>query len=103
MANTIDANNACLALGPSSLVTTYTSYVVNGRRCRTKDSEKSTQDSGVSIEAETVCIERDGSEVVKKIVYYGVLREIILLNFHKFKVPIFKCDWVGNSKNDIKV
>ncbi|KAL5846160.1 hypothetical protein ACOSQ3_009684 [Xanthoceras sorbifolium] len=78
-------------------------YVVNGKRYRTKDSEKSTQDSGVSIEAETVCTitGRDGLQVTKKMVYYGVLRKILLVDYNQFRVPLFKCDWV--SGNDVKV
>ncbi|KAL5856716.1 hypothetical protein ACOSQ3_004174 [Xanthoceras sorbifolium] len=74
---------------------------INGK---TKDdSEKSTQDSGVSIEAETVCTitGRDGSQVTKKMVYYGVLRKILLVDYNQFRVPLFKCDWV--SGNDVKV
>lgn len=35
--------------------------------------------------------------------YYGVLREIIELDFYKFRVVLFKCDWVGSGKKDIKV
>ncbi|KAL5840363.1 hypothetical protein ACOSQ4_012971 [Xanthoceras sorbifolium] len=64
---------------------------------------KSTQDSGVSIEAETVCTitGRDGSQVTKKMVYYGVLRKILLVDYNQFRVPLFKCDWV--SGNDVKV
>ncbi|KAL5840762.1 hypothetical protein ACOSQ4_013370 [Xanthoceras sorbifolium] len=67
------------------------------------EDEKSTQDSGVSIEAETVCTitGRDGSQVTKKMVYYGVLRKIFLVDYNQFRVPLFKCDWV--SRNDVKV
>ncbi|KAL5831837.1 hypothetical protein ACOSQ4_017191 [Xanthoceras sorbifolium] len=67
------------------------------------EDEKSTQDSGVSIEAETVCTitGRDGSQVTKKMVYYGVLRKILLVDYNQFRVPLFKCDWV--SGNDVKV
>ncbi|KAK3205598.1 hypothetical protein Dsin_019644 [Dipteronia sinensis] len=35
-------------------------------------------------------------------VYYGVLREILLLDFYAFRVPLFKCDWVG-SGSDVKI
>ena len=94
-----------LAFGPTMQVTSYTSYVVNGKRYRTIDSEKSTQDSGVSLEAETICTNnaRDGTQVIKKMVYYGILREILLLDFYdKFCVPLFKCDWVSNG-SDVKV
>ena len=88
-----------LALGPSMQVTCYSSYVVNGKRYCIKSSEKSTQDSGVSLEAETVCNERDGTQVVKKMVYYGVLTEILLLDFLAFRVPLFRCDWMGSASD----
>ncbi|TXG72584.1 hypothetical protein EZV62_001163 [Acer yangbiense] len=84
-----------LAFGPMQQVTSYTSYVVNGKRYRTIDSEKCTQDSGVSLEAEMICTNnaKDDTQVIKKMVYYGILREILLLDFYKFCVPLFKCDW----------
>ncbi|KAL5777866.1 hypothetical protein ACOSP7_010792 [Xanthoceras sorbifolium] len=34
-------------------------------------------------------------------VYYGVLRKILLVDYNQFRVPLFKCDWV--SGNDVKV
>ena len=40
------------------------------------------------------------------ITYYGVIREIILLNYYRFQYPLFKCDQVnifdnkGRCKND---
>ncbi|KAK3219664.1 hypothetical protein Dsin_013634 [Dipteronia sinensis] len=85
-------------------VTSYTSYVVNGKRYLTIDSDISTQDGGVSLEAETVYTinAREGTQVIKKMVYYEVLREILLLDFYAFSVLLFKCDWVG-SGSDVKI
>ena len=40
---------------------------------------------------------------MKRIDYYGVLIGIVELDFYSFKVPLFKCDWVGSGKNDVKV
>lgn len=39
----------------------------------------------------------------KNITFYGVLREVIILDYHSFKVLLFRCDWVGSGKNDIRV
>ncbi|KAL5846312.1 hypothetical protein ACOSQ3_009836 [Xanthoceras sorbifolium] len=85
-------------------VTSYTNYVINRKSYRTMDSEKSTQDSGVSLKAETVCTinARNGTQVVKKMVYYGVLREILFLDDSAFCVPLFKCDWVSCG-SDVRV
>ncbi|KAG6495313.1 hypothetical protein ZIOFF_043107 [Zingiber officinale] len=43
-----------LAHGPREHVTSYTGYIVNGYRFHTIDVGRSTQDSGVSIEADTI-------------------------------------------------
>ena len=34
--------------------------------------------------------------------YYGILIDIILLDYHKFYIPIFKCQW-ANIGNGVKV
>ncbi|TYK20621.1 uncharacterized protein E5676_scaffold2198G00020 [Cucumis melo var. makuwa] len=34
--------------------------------------------------------------------YYGVLQEIILLDYYVYQLPIFKCDW-ANVRNGVKV
>ena len=88
-----------LALGTSMQVTYYSSYVVKGKRYCIKSSEKTTQDSGVSLEVETVSNEKDSTQVVKKMVYYGVLREILLLDFFAFHVSLFRCDWMGSASD----
>lgn len=30
--------------------------------------------------------------------FYGVIEEIWELNYHQFRLPLFKCAWVENSK-----
>ncbi|KAM2194974.1 hypothetical protein ACFX1R_029031 [Malus domestica] len=52
-----------LAFGPITQVMSYSRYVVNGRRFCTRASEKTTQDSGVYLEAETSV---NGTEEIKK-------------------------------------
>lgn len=79
-------------------------YIISGVCFCTWDSKKSTQDSGVSIEAETTCRSsaKDTSQIVQKISYYGVIRDIILLDYHTFRVPLFDCQW-ANITNGVKV
>ncbi|KAK9270549.1 hypothetical protein L1049_026130 [Liquidambar formosana] len=90
-----------LSRGPRKHVMSYLGYIINGHRFHTSDVEKSTQNSGVSLEVETICRSsaRDTAQVVEKICYYGIIRDIILLDYYKFRVPIFKCDWtnIGNG------
>ncbi|KAM2529763.1 hypothetical protein PS1_027701 [Malus domestica] len=88
-----------LAFGPITQVMSYSRYVVNGRRFCTRASEKTTQDSGVYLEAETSV---NGTEEIKKVLYYGVIQEILVMNYYTFRVPIFKCDW-ANTSNGVKV
>ena len=82
----------------------FSGYVINGLRFHTKEAEKSRQDSGVSLEANTICraSARDPTQVVGKVTYYGVLRDILVLDYNTFQVPIFKCDW-ANIVNGVKV
>ena len=87
-----------LSYGPRHQVISYTGYIINGRRFHTKDNDKSTQNSGVSIEASTVRI--DGS--VEKVIYYGVLHEILLFDYRQFQIALFKCDW-ENIDRGVKV
>ncbi|KAI5351053.1 PREDICTED: transposon CACTA En/Spm [Prunus dulcis] len=69
----------------------YSGYVINGHHFHTRDVNKSTQDSGVSMDAD-----------IGKITYYGVIRDIVLLDYRMFEVPIFDCDW-ANITNGVKV
>ena len=79
----------------------YTGYIINGQRFQIKSVEKSTQNSGVSVDAATLCRSsaKDKSQVMDVVAYYGVLQEIILLDYYAYQLPIFKCDWanVGNG------
>lgn len=61
-------------------------FIINGIHFHTKESEKSTQCSGVCIETKTSCRSsaKDNNQVVRKITYYGILRNIILLDDHTF-------------------
>ncbi|XP_073309921.1 uncharacterized protein [Primulina huaijiensis] len=93
-----------LAHGPRKKVTSYTGYIINGHRFHTVDVGRSTQDSGVSIDADTICQSNaDGySHTVGRISYYGVIRDIVLLDYYSFKVPVFRCDW-ANPGTGVKI
>ncbi|XP_073304102.1 uncharacterized protein [Primulina huaijiensis] len=93
-----------LAHGPKKHVISYMGYIINGYRFHTLDVERSTQDSGVSIEADTVCQSsaNDYSHTVGRVLYYGVIRDIVLLDYYSFKVPVFRCDW-ANHETGIKM
>ena len=56
-------------------------------RFQKKGTEKSTQNSGVYLES------HGSGHVNDKKEYFGVIKDIILLDYHAFKVPLFWCDW----------
>lgn len=84
-----------IASGPKSNVICYKGYVINRKRFHIKDAEKSTQNSGVMLDATTVCRSsaRDNAQVIDVISYYGVIREISILDYFLLLVPLFKCNW----------
>lgn len=74
-----------LARGPKIEGKNYNRCTINGYSFRTKDHEASmkSHNSGV-------CVTTDDG-----VTYYGILRDIIELNyFDKFKILLFRCDWV---------
>ncbi|KAF7152180.1 hypothetical protein RHSIM_Rhsim01G0163400 [Rhododendron simsii] len=90
-----------LANGPRKHAMSYTGYIINGQWFHTKEAKKSTQNSGVSIDAATLCRSsvKDNAQVIDVVSYYGVIKDIILLHYHTFQLPLFKCDWanIGHS------
>ncbi|XP_042426096.1 uncharacterized protein LOC122013955 [Zingiber officinale] len=92
-----------LAHGPRKHVISYTGYIINGHRFHTIDVGRSTQDSGVSVEADTIWqYSSTDSHTVGRLSYYGVIRDIVLLDYYFFKVPVFRCDW-ANPGTGIKM
>ena len=84
----------------------YSSYLIDGITYATKerDDVRVAQNSGVSLVAKTmqVASAKDKNPIVSDMIFYGVIEEIWLLDYHKFQIPMFKCNWVENN-NGIKV
>ncbi|XP_073152786.1 uncharacterized protein [Henckelia pumila] len=95
-----------IARGPNKKVLKYSSYLIDGVTYATKERDhiRVTQNSGVSLVAKTmqVASAKDKNPIVSDMVFYGVIEEIWELYYHKFQVPVFKCNWVENN-NGIKV
>ena len=86
-----------LSRGPSSTVTIWKGYEINGNTFYTidQDQKSTNQNSGVRFDATT---ERG------KDTYYGYIMDIWELDYgHDFKVPLFKCKWVNLSGGGVQV
>ncbi|CAE5962892.1 unnamed protein product [Arabidopsis arenosa] len=92
-----------LAFGPRHIAQTYKGFVINGHRFHTDDMKRKTQNSGVTYEAFSMCRSsaKDTRLQADIVTYFGVIKEIILLDYHMFQVPIFKCHW-ANKGNGVK-
>ncbi|CAA7022576.1 unnamed protein product [Microthlaspi erraticum] len=92
-----------LAYGPRHIAQTYKGYIVNGNRFHIDDVKRKTQNSGVTYEAFSMCRSsaRDSRDMADIVLFYGVVKEIILLDYHMFQVPLFKCVW-ANKGNGVK-
>ena len=84
-----------LAEGPSRTVVSYKGYMINGMQFCKKGAEKTTQDSDVYLEA------HGSGQLNEKEEYFGVIKDIIVLDYRTFKVPLFWCDW-ANVRTGVK-
>ena len=87
-----------LAKGPNPKARRYTGYFVNGFRFYTKDYDLrlKTQNSGVTLVALTSSFasSKDQNPLVGDVSYYGVIEDIIELDFWPhFSFVLFRCDW----------
>ena len=87
-----------LVQGPKHKVKTYKKYRTNGFVFSPKyhDDTVVTQDSGVCMKAWTQFRARKSDKNLKDAwtMYYGVIRQIIELDYTLFKEVVFYCDWV---------
>jgi hypothetical protein len=86
---TEDMTMKMLASRPSSCVTSWQAYDINGYTYYTKEKDKKSvaQNSGIRIEA----IDPQGV----KTTYYGYIHDIWELNHGlRIRIPVFKCQWI---------
>lgn len=92
-----------LSRGPLSVARRYTGYIVNGFRFHTRSRERRlrTQNCGVLVTAKTTSVAsaKDRRPVIDDVNYYGALTDIIELSYSgRFKVILFRCDWVDINR-----
>jgi hypothetical protein len=76
---------------------TYQGYDINGYMFYTEqqDNKSTYQNSGDRVDAYDVTGE-------DKNMYYGQIQEILELDFHSFKIPLFRCNWIDAIKSVVK-
>ncbi|KAL6178969.1 hypothetical protein ACLB2K_050485 [Fragaria x ananassa] len=91
-----------MAAGPKNQVPTYAAYHVNGVDYNTKerDSVRSFQNSSVTLLANAMQVSsaRDQNPSDGAMDFYGVIRSIWEVDYYKFRVPVFHCDWVESTR-----
>ncbi|CAA7046831.1 unnamed protein product [Microthlaspi erraticum] len=92
-----------LAFGPRNVAVAHKGFIVNGQRFHTDAVKRKTQNSGVTYEAFSMSrsSDRDMRQVADILTYDGVIKEILLMDYHMFKVPLFRCNW-ANTGNGVK-
>ena len=80
-------------------------YDINNISFYTKslDDRSRVQNSGVCVEAKSIQFSsaKDKNLVLGFMPYYGIIQEIWEVSYTKFKVPVFKCQWIDN-KNGVE-
>jgi hypothetical protein len=76
---------------------TYQGYDINVYTFYTEQQDKKNtyQNSGVRVDA----YDAMGQD---KNMYYGKIQEIWELDFHSFKIPLFRCTWVDGIKGVVQ-
>ncbi|KAG7568012.1 hypothetical protein ISN45_Aa04g008500 [Arabidopsis thaliana x Arabidopsis arenosa] len=92
-----------LAFGPRNVALAHKGFIVNGQQFHTDAVKRKTQNSGVTYEAFSMCRSsaRDMRQVADMLTYYGVIKEVLLMDYHMFKVTLFRCNW-ANTGNGVK-
>ncbi|KAG8473410.1 hypothetical protein CXB51_035692 [Gossypium anomalum] len=94
--------------GPNRVIKRYSAFLINGYRFHTKYRERMrrTQNCGVVVNSSitSYASARDSNPVEGNVEYYGLLTDIIELDYYgRWKVILFRCDWADvNTARGIK-
>ncbi|XP_048599789.1 uncharacterized protein LOC125579921 [Brassica napus] len=88
-----------LAFGPRNVALAHKGFIIKGQRFHSDAVKRKTQNSEVTYEAFSMCRSsaRDMRQVADMLTYYGVIKEILLLDYHMFKVLLFRCNWADTG------
>ncbi|CAL8163867.1 unnamed protein product [Prunus armeniaca] len=97
----VSENLRWLTAGPNMAVPSYRSYLIKGIKFNIKaqDDVRTTQNSGVYSLAHTmqVASANDKNPILSNMGFYGVIQEIWDLDYQKFTIPVFRCDWIDST------
>ncbi|KAK5775095.1 hypothetical protein PVK06_042962 [Gossypium arboreum] len=97
-----------LSQGPNRVIKRHSVFLINGYRFHTKYRERMrrTQNCRIVVNSSitSYASARDSNPVEGNVEYYGLLTEIIELDYYgRWKVVLFRCDWVDvNTTRGIK-
>ncbi|CAL9010848.1 unnamed protein product [Prunus brigantina] len=99
--NGVSENLRWLAAGPSMAVSSYKSYLIKGIKFNTKaqDDVCAVQNNGVYLLAHTmqVASAKDKNPIVSNMSFYGIIQDIWDLDYQKFTITMFRCDWIDST------
>ncbi|KAI5313105.1 hypothetical protein L3X38_042279 [Prunus dulcis] len=82
-------------------VSSYRSYLIKGIKFNTKaqDDVHVVQNSGVYLLAHTmqVASAKDKNPIVSNMGFYGFIQDIWDLDYQKFTITVFRCDWIDST------
>ncbi|CAL2229423.1 unnamed protein product [Prunus armeniaca] len=97
----VSENLRWLAAGPNMAVPSYRNYLIKGIKFNIKaqDDVRTTQNSGVYLLAHTrqVASAKDKNPILSNMGFYGVIQEIWDLDYQKFTISVFRCDWIDST------
>ena len=91
-----------LAKGPNIVARRFSAFVINGYKFIIEGCERQTQNFGVMVTSSIVRFrnKEDENPEVENFTYYGVLKDIMQLDYYgHYEFVLFKCDWF-ESKQD---
>ncbi|CAL9019070.1 unnamed protein product [Prunus brigantina] len=77
----------------------HNSTFIQWLRFKAQDDVRTTQNSGVYLLAHTmqVASAKDKNPILSNMGFYGVIQEIWDLDYQKFTIPVFRCDWIDST------
>jgi len=99
--NTVSDTLKWLARGPNFDIVCSTGFDINNYSFYVKslDDKSTVQNSGVMLFANAMHFSKvnDKNPILASTPYYGVIDEIWEVDYNKFTVPVFKCQWVNRN------